>query len=432
VGLAVLIGATLLERSTLFALGPFLSGWELLAAPRIRRQNVRDALILCIVPFLFLLPWIAMNWGAYHRFIPFEYQEADSNIVAGALGHVTGIEGDWHLLIASPPDDQQTGAVLSWAVREIAAHPGRYAVGVVRRFAYFGRLHPLVSLLSILALLRWRRRPGWSEVGVVSFYFVGIHSLMAIHGAYLEPLALLLTVCAPFAFIPPPDGKMPDSYDAPWVGKASLRFSVAAGAAVVLFALFSGERALAVARPLPEGGFRAGLDAAIAENPDDAALLVMRGLSRLRRHDASDAISDLSRAARLRPENAEVHRDLDMALYARGLPRPLMLQRSECALPLDMDACMRVEWLKSLQLMRWGRSDSERRELTDAWRRWLSQIEVGENKYSGDAERRAQAAMLADARSRFRDEADFKMSSYYKDAVERKRFDRDIDSATSP
>ena len=80
------LGASLLFRSPLAFLPLVLAAAEWRARRRGAKRGWKAAAALCLVPYLFLVPWLKTNRVLHHQWIPFEYKRADMNIALGALG----------------------------------------------------------------------------------------------------------------------------------------------------------------------------------------------------------------------------------------------------------------------------------------------------------------------------------------------------------
>jgi hypothetical protein len=149
--LGAAIGVSLLFRSSLAFFGPALAIFEAWAYRRSWRASRGTVLALCVVPYLFLTPWLRMNWLLQHRIVPFEDGQADCNIVTGALGIVPTITENWEALIDAPLVDHSSSGVLRWAAREVLRHPWRYARSVAARVGYVVSLHPILSIAATAA-----------------------------------------------------------------------------------------------------------------------------------------------------------------------------------------------------------------------------------------------------------------------------------------
>ncbi len=327
--LAAAVGATLLFRSPLLLFPPVLALYELAARRFALRAYWRHLAILCLVPYLFLLPWTGMNWTIHRKVIPFEKDAASANIMTGALGTVGDTEGDLTTLVDEPIDLNRSGEVLGWAAREILRHPLRYAHSCVRRAAYAFSLQPLLFLLALVSAWVFRKRPEFRELGVLSAYFLGVHCLMSVEPRYFLPLWPLLAVQAA-ALLAGFRAKAPLAPNAPEYRLAAL----AAGgvlALVLLLGLYANWIVASYAtlvrsgRQPDDADFSRALDA----NPGDVWLLRERGLERLARGDVRAAVLDLGAASALEPGDSRVRLQLAWARALLGDPAPLLSWRPE-------------------------------------------------------------------------------------------------------
>ncbi|MBI5240944.1 MAG: tetratricopeptide repeat protein [Elusimicrobia bacterium] len=293
------LGLGLLERSALFLFGPLLACWETFRRPAVWR---RAALALVLVPIVFILPWVGMNWRLHRELVLFERGRAGSNIIAGVLGVERALEGDV-LGLAGP---QRPRSVLAWAAREAAAHPGRYLRATAARLWGLLLLQP--GLFALAGLAVWRRRsPGQQRLALLAAYFPAVHCLMAVKPSYLLPLWPILAALA---------ASLPAELA---LGAAGPRerayFSRAAVPAAFWTALALGTFTLLRVCLYPRPG--AAIDAAISENPGDAGLWTQRALLSLGEGRPEAALPDLRRALALRPDReAQFH--AAWALAARG------------------------------------------------------------------------------------------------------------------
>ncbi|MDE2490553.1 MAG: hypothetical protein KGM24_06870, partial [Elusimicrobia bacterium] len=268
--LALSIGSSLLLRSTLAFLPLVLAPLALRGSPGVSKKTLRaNALILLLVPYLFLLPWILSNWRLHRRFIPFEDGEAAANVAAGALGLVGTVEGPWQGLLGADDSLRAMRRVgrspVAWAAAQVAAHPLRYAGACLARLGLALAWCLPFSLLALWALWRGRRRRGFAELGALCAYFLGVHCLMSIQRIYFYPLLPLLVVVSA-TLIPP--GLAPGALLSPRsAGRVLL-------GAVLLGLVLSAFSAAALTFPPVSAG---ALDRALARRPADAWLLTRRG-----------------------------------------------------------------------------------------------------------------------------------------------------------
>lgn len=191
--LACSIGGSLLFRSTLFLMPPLLALLEWSGPNKISASRAKRCLILLITPYLFLVPWIIMNWRVSRQIIPFENGASASNIAGAALGFVETTLGGLPQFVG---DLGQT-LIYRWAAGEILAHPGRYALGYMERLRYVLSLQPLLLFFSaFLTLWLNRKRRDIALLGVLAIYFIGIHCLMAVERRYFQPIWPILALLA--------------------------------------------------------------------------------------------------------------------------------------------------------------------------------------------------------------------------------------------
>jgi hypothetical protein len=287
--LALAIGVSMMFRSGLVFLPPVLAGLEFVLRRRdAGRSHWRQALILLVVPYLFLAPTLRMNWRLHHRIIPFEDGEASCNVVTGALGVVETIEGPWQALVPGRVDLTGGGA-LTWAAAEVSRHPLRYAVSFLARIGrviwWFAPILPF----ALWGLWAGRKKKEFQALGVLIVYFVAVHCLMSVSRKYFDPLwpvFLLLT------------GSLVGDFTSQG-NFISARFckSVLAGSLALLLVLAS----YTIFRMNAYGADSRSVDQAISDHPNDKFLLRERGRERLGRGEFLGGAADLSRAADLQP-----------------------------------------------------------------------------------------------------------------------------------
>ncbi|MDD5629216.1 MAG: hypothetical protein PHU21_09130, partial [Elusimicrobia bacterium] len=280
--LALALGVSLSCRSTMVFFPPLLVLYEWLAQRRPLREYWRQALILLVVPYLFLLPFIGMNWQLRKEFVPVEYGQCDGNIIPGALGIVGTPEGNFRALADRP---LQHSEVLGWAIREVLRHPLRYLAGYARRLALVFSWAPLLFILALFGLWRGRSRAEVLQLAFLALYFPALYCFMSIQAHYFKPLWYLLWLLAAYGLTSwVADG---------WKGEAGWVSRLARGAVLLILAgllALSGHAgwvALTYAgRAVPISA--AALDAAIREHPRDSCLRYERGLLRLKEGGTSD------------------------------------------------------------------------------------------------------------------------------------------------
>ncbi len=322
--LSAAIGVSLLFRSPLLLLPPLLACHEWYRRREPGRPWAVNTLILVTVPYLPLLPWVAMNWVIHHRISIFERGESLPNIISATGGLVHYSEEFWRAQVRAEPrlQTQHLPQILSWAFEQIARHPLRYANGFAGRFVYAIGLQPWLFALAAAGAWVRRRDPSVRALAFLCVYYLLIHSLIAVLPDYMVPLWPLLAALGAMLIFP-------------WTATAMASSRLAAGARAWLLLMIvcsglaaadAGARAARYAwlftRRAPESD-RALADA-LAADPDDAWLHYHRGWRRLKTGDRSGTAEDWARASALRPDNAlwSLHRD--WALMLAGDPKPLL------------------------------------------------------------------------------------------------------------
>ncbi|MCX5796731.1 MAG: hypothetical protein NTY77_14650 [Elusimicrobia bacterium] len=324
--LGLALGVGLLCRSTLVFFPPMLVAFEWLAERKPLRAYWKHALILLIVPYLFLLPFIRMNWQLRKEFVAVEYGQCDGNIIPGALGIVGTPEGNFKVLADRPLEHSE---VLGWAVRETLRHPWRYLAGYVKRVALVISWTPLLFFLALLGWWRGRSKPEIAQLSFLALYFPALYCSMSIQAHYFKPFWLLLCLLAAYGLT---------SWLAAGWTRADRRISRLMTGAILLFLggllVLSGHTEWVVGtyagNAVPISG--AALDAAIQRHPRDSCLWYERGLLRLKEGSVG-AAEDFKRAVELCPYESKYR--LALALVEgrwRGAPSECLKDRGDVLL----------------------------------------------------------------------------------------------------
>lgn len=321
--LAVAVGMSLLVLSPLF-LFPFVLAaaewlWRRPRGGEGSRTGLRQAGLLCAVPFVLLIPWVLMNWQVHHRFILFEHERARCNMISGALGFVHTIRA---MDAADPgvPDDR----LASWAAGEVIRHPFRYLGAYARRVAFLVSISPILFALSLFGAWLYRERDGHRQLALIVAYYIGIHCVMSVEERYLDPVFPLLAVlaaCGATWWLRPARARSGGRFESGLVYAVFLP--------LLAFQLYALALVAAYPRRAAQGQ---GLERELAKYPGEAWLWSERGMSGLGLGRGAQAASDLGRAWILDPQPESQARYL-WALLVRGRPVWDQLKRAEPADP---------------------------------------------------------------------------------------------------
>ena len=296
--LALAIGISLLFRSTLLFLAPTLILFEI-GSGRAPRARLRQAVILVAVQILFLIPWMRMNWLLNRRIVVFEDQQASCNIVTGALGIVSTLDGPWRSLVPISAANSN-GGVLRWAVAEVLSHPARYALSCLERiFLVAGQWQFPLSFLAAASLFIRRRRPEMRALALLSAYFAGIHCLMPVQRDYFDPLRYLLILAASTVF----SASSPHSAESAPARRAQGVVVGALGAGLIL-ALYVESKVWNYASVVQGESLPRLLDRELALHPRDSWLWLVDGQRNLESGKISEALGSFQQAARLQPQDS--------------------------------------------------------------------------------------------------------------------------------
>ncbi|PIR16396.1 MAG: hypothetical protein COV48_09835 [Elusimicrobia bacterium CG11_big_fil_rev_8_21_14_0_20_64_6] len=304
VGLAVGIG--LLLRSPLFLFPVILCAYEWISrSSELRERRWKSLIPLLAFSWLVLAPWVYTQQVLLGRWTPLESGRADSPIVTGALGLVSTIEGDFRKLAAMTERD----GPLLWAVGEVLSHPLRFINAYFVRAGHVVAMHPWLFLFGVVALWTRRRREDYRQLGLLVFYFIGIHCLMSVVARFFVPIWPLFAVLAASALTDPLRLRVrpPET--------ARMGLVWACFAPGLILGLFTLGSVGSYSSRIATGGDN--LEDALQKHRNDPWLWAERGRRRLAAGDAKGAVQDYSRGLLLEPTR-EMAVAYARALWARG------------------------------------------------------------------------------------------------------------------
>jgi predicted Zn-dependent protease len=358
----IAIGASLLYRSALAFFPPLLALLAIRVDGRSPGKWGRVA-ALVLLPYAFLIPWTGAHWAAERRIVLFESSAADPNIIAGVAGTVTFAHGDPAQLV----DGEIGGSVLKWALRRVSLHPVDYASGVLRRIRHVLGLEPWLFAAAALAFFLRRRKPAFQALALFASYFILVHCAMALAVEHFQPLWIVLAAVAA-------SGLLPISDDAETrAGRAGLRTALAAAvvcaaAASAVLVRYAILKVRNRAHPLE------ALEAAAAARPDDGWLAFELGRARLSENSLVPAETSLRRAASLQPRWVRTRLELAWCEALQGRPENLLTDRFSLYPEMDPyndEYGRRVGVYRAAALLRMGRREAARLELSSALDRWF-------------------------------------------------------------
>ncbi|MBI5240068.1 MAG: hypothetical protein HY926_06320 [Elusimicrobia bacterium] len=361
--LAAGIGVSLLHRSTLAFFAPLLAAGELLGRRRPwPRSAWRQALVLALAPYLFLAPWMGLNWSLHGRFIPFEHGAASSNIVAGALGLEETVEGEAVSLTGG-----SSAGILGWAARRVLAHPGQYLGACGRRLFLLVSWHPALFLFAAAGWWLGRRRRELGHLALLAGYFAAVHCLMAVSPLYFQPLWPLLLALAVGGGASAGAAGLPRMGPG-WALWAKAVLGTALAAALVFAAVLSGAMAAyPSAARLSGARLQERYEKELRGSPGHAWLYGQRAAVRLAQGDSAGAAADLARAVELAPQERRYQLLLAWAQWLSGKPAALQdwsFASAEVSTAGSTDLRARV--LRAYAQAAAGRLDRAREELRAA------------------------------------------------------------------
>lgn len=188
------IGISFMIRSPLCLLPLALAASDVASGKLSRRETTwLNLCVLCAVPFLFLLPWVFMNYSVWGKFLLFEYGRATSNVISGAMGIIWTVEGAIPLAGFDPSE-----SLAGWAVKTVLEHPVRYCGSVLARGYTIVSWYPSASALLAASAVYFRKDARFRAIFFFAAYFLGLHIMLSIEPRYFFPLwpVLLLAMAA--------------------------------------------------------------------------------------------------------------------------------------------------------------------------------------------------------------------------------------------
>ena len=327
IGRSALVGAlcglVLACRSALLS-APILLGSAVLLLPRFKGKRTRVLAAAFAGLAAVLAPWTIRNWIFYRRVIPLEDATWIPNAMAAGLGRETPMEfaevedrgraarPDFDRL----PPAERAGFLHALIRRDVAAAPGRFLLGCVRRVVRLWSDSALLLLLAGLCFLR--PSPGAAVLALLLASF-NIYALVGVRSFYADSARPLLWVLAA-------RGAFPGS-PVPWP-RWTTRALLACAASIFVFycacladevrGLGAGRADLPLAELKPDPASLERLDAALRDSPRNFRYWNARGVLRYLSGSAGPAREDFRRALELNPRFTDAYLDLGAADEALG------------------------------------------------------------------------------------------------------------------
>lgn len=374
------LSASLLYRSPLILLPPLLAVFDN-RAPRAGGRVRLERLVLCVVPYLALIPWAALNKVLIGRFTPFEVGAMSMNIVAGVKGLVHGVDGNVLQLTGGVwLDLNDNWQVMCWAAREILDSPISYLYSCAARFVFALGQHPWLSSLALAAALAPRATVAIRHIGLMVAYYLAIHASMAVMERYflpVWPLLLIVAASLPAQYSPKLWSRLED-----WGLTMAKAIMSTCAALVFALAIFVTGLVVSFAIRASDPGSRQAISDP-EDHPSDAWLWYNRGLIRLKAGQFPGAAEDLSKAARLRPEDPQIALQSIWARALTGSPADLLAWTCPQDCP---DLCTKALLFQAHTYLLAGRNAEARQRLIEAlWRQPLLSVVYGPGEKESSA-----------------------------------------------
>jgi len=178
------IGLSLFIKSPLFLLPFALAAWDIFSGKLRRGETSWQGLaLLCLVPYVMLLPWLNFGSATANRVLFFEHGRAAQNMITAALGIACAIEGG-RALAALPPSSNY----FLWAIKTALQHPINFLSGLLSRPLLLLEWYPLALTALWLGWLRCRQNRVFNALIFFLAYYGAIHCLLSIQERYFVPV----------------------------------------------------------------------------------------------------------------------------------------------------------------------------------------------------------------------------------------------------
>ena len=305
------LALTLAVKSSLLMLAPLLAVFPLLPfLKRLPSPRPRNYAVFFAGPLIIAAGWSCVNYAVYNKPVMMETRRAHSNVITGALGLISTIEGNPYRLAGISPDAN----ILAWAAKEVVRYPVRYLKAVSHRIYFILSGHWLLLLAGLCGFWIFRLDAGFRALAVLELYFLLAHCAMAVEERYFIAFWALLVpaAVAPFNGL---IGLIRRNARPAEPARLTAMLAFLPFTALCLFAVSL--TAIYPARVKTSRLDKQALAGAISENPKDPWLLARLGQLRLKAGETAAAIDLLGRAFQLSGRRS-YGADYALALLAGG------------------------------------------------------------------------------------------------------------------
>ncbi|MGC9069690.1 MAG: tetratricopeptide repeat protein [Elusimicrobiales bacterium] len=185
---ASVFGSSFLIRSPLIILPPIFFIYEIMT-----KKDIKNALILLITPYLWLIPWAFFSLSISGTPYFTEMGRAKLNILTSLAALTHTAEENTHILkqiILDSNTDINTYIFLKLQLKAF-----------LNRFIFFLKIFHIIALLPFIVAIIKRNKIALKMIGIV-YLFVFIHILSSVEKRYFFPLGFMFSFILTYLFFP--------------------------------------------------------------------------------------------------------------------------------------------------------------------------------------------------------------------------------------
>lgn len=175
--MSLLLGITFMIRSSLLLLPVLLSLYELL-----KNKNIKNSLIILIVPYLTLIPWSIFSYYLSAELSLIEKGRINLNLITTLYGITHTVESNKQILV---------NIINKTGYKDILSAS---LSAVILRIFTFIKIYHIFFVISLVLLIKERKKFSFI-VFVFSIIFLSTHILFSIEKRYLFPCGTLFLMC---------------------------------------------------------------------------------------------------------------------------------------------------------------------------------------------------------------------------------------------